>query len=474
MEEPPASILVVDDDEANRDLLLRWLEKRGHSVTTAAGGREALHLLEQSSFDLVLLDVMMPDISGLQVLLGIRERHGFSDLPVIMATARSESESIVAALALGANDHLTKPLDLHVVLARVRSQLALKRTSDQTRSLATQVELRNRFIRQMFGRYLSDDVVANLLESRQGLELGGERRRITILMSDLRGFSTITERLDPEQVVAVINNYLGVMTEIIVDCGGTIDEFIGDAILVLFGAPVGREDHPMAAAACAVRMQNAMEEVNRRNSEQGLPHVEMGIGVHTGDVVVGNIGSEKRMKYGVVGTAVNLASRIESYTVGGQILLSSATWESLGRDARERGTMQVQPKGYQESLTLHDLTAIGDLALEHETESGDLVALPIPLEIGFSIVVGKETGGAVSRGRLTRLSLKEAEVECSTVLEQWSNLKLRLTGDPELSPSGEIYAKVVGRIDEETPRYALRFTSIGPEVEARLRSLLHQ
>ncbi len=222
----------------------------------------------------------------------------------------------------------------------------------------------SRFLRAAFARYVTTEVVDSVLKTPSGLELGGEKRQITVLMADLRGFSSMSERIEPEKVVAVINNFLGVMTEIIVDNSGTIDEFIGDAILVFFGAPVDREDHAQAAVECAIRMQLAMREVNDRNLSAGLPPVEMGIGIHSSEVVVGNIGSEKRTKYGAVGAGVNLAARIEANTVGGQILISEATRHRVAADLRVDGRLEIHPKGFEEPVVLFDIGGMTGLDVE--------------------------------------------------------------------------------------------------------------
>src|SRR5919109_3072735 len=332
MDTAQGSLLVVDDNPLNRDMLARRLTRRGYTVTVAADGYQALAMIEAQRFDLVLLDIMMPGISGLDVLKTVRQRYSVADLPVIMATAKDQSEDIVAALKLGANDYVTKPLDFPVVLARTETQLALKRAMEEIQRLAAQLELRNRFIRDIFGRYLTDDVVASLLDSPEGLQLGGEKRQVTLLMSDLRGFTSLSGRLAPEQVVAILNRYLGTMVDVIMEYQGTIDEFIGDAIFVIFGAPQRMDDHAPRAVACAVAMQLAMATVNAQNRAESLPEVEMGVGVNTGEVVVGNIGSHKRARYGLVGSHVNLTARIESYTVGGQILISEATRQAVGSD----------------------------------------------------------------------------------------------------------------------------------------------
>src|SRR6478736_4423578 len=206
-----------------------------------------------------------------------------------------------------------------------------KRVEAELKRLAQQVELRNRFIRETFGRYLTDEVVSTVLESPSGLQMGGEKRKLTMMMTDLRGFTSLSERLPADRVVKLLNRYLAAMVPIIKQYQGTIDEFIGDAIFVLFGAPVWQEDDAERAIACAVAMQLAMDEGNAENRKEDLPQVEMGIGLHTGQVVVGNIGSSERTKYGVVGSHVNLTSRIQACTTGGQILVSETTRQELGR-----------------------------------------------------------------------------------------------------------------------------------------------
>ena len=261
------SLLVVDDNEINRDVLSRRLVQRGYHVAVAADGRQALEMLMTQPFDLVLLDIMMPGMSGFEVLTILREAHSAAELPVIMATASDQSRDIVAAMTLGANDYVTKPLDFPVVLARIRTQLSLKRAIQEIQRLAEQLELRNRFIRTTFGRYLTDEVVTSLLDSPEGLKLGGEKRQVTILMADLRGFTSLSGRLGPEQVVAILNRYLGTMADIIMEYQGTIDEFIGDAIFVIFGAPLWMNDHAQRAVACAVAMQLAMATVNAQNRD---------------------------------------------------------------------------------------------------------------------------------------------------------------------------------------------------------------
>lgn len=350
-----AIILVVDDNEMNRDLLSRRLARKGFTVSVADSGEAALNWLDNNPCDLVLLDIMMPGLSGIEVLDRLRSRLDVGELPIIMATAKGDQADIVDALKRGANDYVTKPLEFPVVLARVNTQLALKAAHDRNRQLTAELERRNRFIRQVFGRYLTDEIAETLLDSPEALQMGGERREISILMADLRGFTPFAAERDPQDVMKVVNTFLSAMTEVIIAHGGTIDEFIGDAILALFGAPRIQADHAIRSVACAVAMQKAMSEVNRINREAGLPEVAMGIGINSGEVVVGNIGSEKRSKYGVVGHNVNMAARIESLTEGGQILVAEATRTACGDQIEIVNTFEVRPKGFDHDIPIHEV-----------------------------------------------------------------------------------------------------------------------
>jgi adenylate cyclase len=466
-----APVLVVDDNEMNRDMLSRRLKARGYKVEVAEDGYQALDKVDKASFDTVILDVMMPGISGLEVLAKIRETRTMSDLPVIMATARDASEDIVEALKLGANDYVTKPLDFQVVLARLSTQLTLKRQADEIRRLAENLEVRNQFIRNTFGRYLSDEVVASLLETPEGLKLGGEMRRVTILMSDLRGFTQFSERLGPSQVMGMLNRYLGAMAEIILKYNGTIDEFIGDAILCIFGAPITRPDDARRALSCAISMQIAMQDVNDANERDGLPRLEMGIAIHTGDVVVGNIGSDRRTKYGVVGPPVNITGRIESYSVGGQVLVSGETLEAAGDQIVIGERMEILAKGAKAPISVFPLRSLGTLeeGLAVPESREILVKLDAPIQVRCWKLEGKHVGGDVFDGELLKLSKIEALLRSSGEIMALTNLKLRLLGDDGAEREADIYVKVT-EVKEGTA--LLHFTAVPPEIEAELAARL--
>jgi len=410
----------------------------------------------------------MPGLTGIDVLKRLRERFSESDLPVVMATARDATEDVVEALHLGANDYVTKPLDFAVVLARIESQLTLRRQKQEIEKLARDLELRNRFIQSLFGRYVSDEVVADLLASPEGTRIGGEQRRVTLLMSDLRGFTPLTEGLQPHQVLRLLNSYLGSMADVVLAHQGTVDEFVGDAILAIFGAPVARPDDASRAVACAVAMQESLAALNRVNEAEGLPRLEMGIAVHTGEVIVGNIGSERRTKYGVVGSAVNHAGRIESFTVGGQVLISEATLRAAGDDAHVGERLAVDAKGTREPIVVYDLRGYGDAHVPGAPDA--MLTLAPPLNVLCHVVVGKRVQSEAFGGRLTELSVRSGALLTPRRLRTLSNLKLELR-PPDRAPL-EIYAKVVHVSGDG--QVALRFTPLRPDTQAWVEERLAQ
>jgi adenylate cyclase len=347
----------------------------------------------------------------------------------------------------------------------------LKDSREQLVDLNKQLERRNQFIRETFGRYTSDEIVGVLLDLPEGLKLGGEKREITLLMSDLRGFTALAERLDATAVVALLNHYLSAMVEVIHRTGGTIDEIIGDAIFVLFGAPMVMPDAAQRAALCALEMQKAMRGVNEYNCRMGWPEIEMGIGVHTGEVVVGNIGSTKRSKYGVVGRTVNLTARIESFTVGGQVLLSPTSITAAGAGLILGEEVQVHAKGMRDPLICRELLGHDDHpGLFLQEEEPDFTTLAAPVPFSYLKLTGKHLDEKMLPGALLALSARRALVEITGPLEPYANLMLRL--EPEAGADApDLYAKVIRPLDESSQRYLIHFTSIPPAVQRRLQRL---
>lgn len=348
-----------------------------------------------------------------------------------------------------------------------------KRIESELQRVAGEVELRNRFIRKTFGLYLTDEVVDTLLDSPESLQIGGEKRKVTMMMADLRGFTSLSERLAPKWVVTLLNRYLSTMVTVIKKYGGTIDEFIGDAIFVLFGAPVWKEDDAQRAVACGVAMQLAMASVNEQNRAEGLPNLEMGIGIHTGQVVVGNIGSPERMKYGVVGSHVNLTSRIQSYTTGGQILVSEAAKREVGPILRIGKQTEVRAKGFEQPIALYEVVGIGGphkLSLIQARET--LTTLTDELPVSYYVADGSHLNANMFSGRLIRLSSRRADIRADTPVTVFSNLEVLLTGSDGKRVPGSLFCKVVEVLSDNVT--LLHFTSMSPEIETFINALLRK
>jgi len=333
-------------------------------------------------------------------------------------------------------------------------------------------EAHGAFIRETFGRYVSDDVVASLLDSPEGLKLGGELRRVTVMMSDLRGFTPLAERLTPEEAIRFLNDYLQTMVDLILRYRGTINEIMGDGILVIFGAPTAAPDDAERALACAVAMQQAMGGLNARNRERGLPEIEMGIGVHTGEVIVGNIGSDRRMKYAAVGSAVNLTGRIESYTTGGEILISDSTLREAGSMVKVSRSLQIEPKGARHPLTVWKLIGIGgayQLLLCEEEPA--MVALGAEIPIRYAMLEDKRVGSRVVDASFVALSSRGGEIRSAAPVPPRSNVKIWI-GEEVGSEAGEIYAKVIETIPATAPGFVVRFTAVAPAIARYLQRRL--
>ena len=354
----PGFILAVDDLQENRELVARHLTRAGHFVITAAGGEEALSTLKETDVDVVLLDLFMPGMDGHEVLRRIKDNPEWRATPVIMISGRQDMDGIIDCIEAGADDYMFKPFNPVLLQARIKAGIERKRWHDREQQFRLQLERNEKFIRATFGRYLTDEIVTDILERPEGLELGGDLREVTIMMSDIRGFTSICELLEPAQVVKILNRYLGAMTDIIMAHQGTIDEFIGDAILAVFGAPQHRDDDADRAVKCALAMQEAMGEINAINQSEGLPEISMGIALNTGDVIAGNIGSERRSKYGFVGHPMNLTSRIEEFTAGGEILASDSTLEKLKLNYRVGRSQTEKVKGIDQPVLIHHIMGL--------------------------------------------------------------------------------------------------------------------
>ena len=338
--------------------------------------------------------------------------------------------------------------------------------------------LRDRdFIRDVLGRYVSAELAEQCVRDRGALRLGGEVRTVSILMSDLRGFSGLSERLGPEKMIGLLNRYLGAMTPVILGHRGTINEFIGDAILVLFGAPFERPDDAERAVRCAWAMQRAMSGFNAESAAQGLPPLVMGIAVHSGAVVAGNIGSQDRMKYGVVGPTVNLTGRIESLTIGPQILLSEATLGRVRHVVSVGPGIQVAVKGVPEPVTVYELTGVtGEAVMDAPAFQGGLAEVDLPA-VAQVVGEGKRIDETPHLVRVTRIGRATVEFVASAALPMpHSDLKLIVDFGDGGATDGS-YVRVAAREPSDRPGLPgtlIRavFTSLDESDRARIDRLL--
>ena len=244
----------------------------------------------------------------------------------------------------------------------------LQELEEENRDLKEALRKREDFIRNTFGTYLTNEVLEELLAEKKGLYIGGERRVVTILFSDIRQSTELSEKMDAVSFIRMLNHYLEEMIEIVNAWQGNILDFVGDSIVVVFGAPRSNDLSARDATACAVAMQRRMRAVNEWNVSQGYPEISMGIGIHTGEAILGNIGSMTRAKYDMIGRNVNLASRIQGYTRGGQILVSDEALAAAGSMVveNEAGAINVKPKGIQDKVWLHDIVGFGGQLLRPE------------------------------------------------------------------------------------------------------------
>jgi class 3 adenylate cyclase/CheY-like chemotaxis protein len=324
----PPRILVVDDVEKNVRLLADVLTFKGYHVVTASGGREALEQVTRESPDLVLLDVMMPDINGYDVCRTLRADAGAAFLPIVMVTALDPAQERIKGLDAGADDFLTKPIAQAELLARVRSLLRIKALHDEVTALNGSLEARVRQqvaeleqlgrLKRFFSPQLADLIV------RGGADdpLKTHRRDITVVFLDLRGFTAFAETAEPEEVMAVLREYHAEMGRLIVEHEGTLERFTGDGMMVFFNDPVPVTDPGARAVRMALAMQLRVGEMQRGWSKQGFD-LALGVGIAQGYATIGAIGFEGRWDYGAIGTVTNLAARLCGEAKGGQVLVTS-------------------------------------------------------------------------------------------------------------------------------------------------------
>ncbi len=343
----PGKILVIDDDPRNRKLVEKYLSMIGYQVFQAEDGFSGLMAARQYKPDLILLDIIMPGMNGFQVCQTLRGDPETANIPIVIVTALYETEQRIAALESGADDFLTKPFSIYELGARVKSLLRIKHQHDE-------LERRNRLFYQVMTRYMAPEVSEQILQNPDRyLKLGGETRLITTMFADIRGFTGLAQKRSADRVVELLNTIFKEMVDVILKWRGTFDKFLGDAVMAVYGAPVSYQDDTLRAARTALEMQQAFQALRATWNDPDEQALGLGIGINTGEAVIGNIGTEHLMNYTAIGDAVNIAQRLEELAQGGQILITQATLDRIHTRARARLVETCLLRGRQEPTTIY-------------------------------------------------------------------------------------------------------------------------
>ena len=331
MAEHGARLLVADDNKVNRLLLTRSLELQGHRVTSAENGRVALDMLKREAFDLLLLDIEMPEMNGFQVLEHLAADKQLRDLPVIVTSSLEGIANVVRCIELGAEDYLPKPVNPVLLRARIGASLEKKRLRDQ--------------LKELVSRFATTEVAQDLAQS--GFALGGRRVRGSVMFSDIRGFTSLVESQPPEETIDLLNTYYTLMFDAISSHGGVVNQMIGDGLMAIFGAPLPLADPCAGAVGAALEMIEMIELFNAERGAAAKPAIAIGIGIATGEMVAGYTGTQARATYTCIGDTVNLAARLEAHTKVAQraILVDAATRLALGERVQAEALGAVPFKG---------------------------------------------------------------------------------------------------------------------------------
>ncbi len=337
----PGRLLVVDDNKVNRLLLGRGLEQQGHRVAFAENGLQALEMLHGSEFDLMLLDIQMPEMDGYQVLEKVASDLDLRGIPVIVTSALEELDSVVRCIEMGAEDYLIKPVNPVLLRARIGAGLEKKRLRDQQRELIR--------------RFATAEVAQDMEES--GFALGGHYVEATAMFSDIRGFTTLAESQSPTDTIELLNTYYTLMFEAISLQGGVVNQMVGDGLMAIFGAPLPLSNHGEQAVRAALEMIEMIDLFNLDQAAAHRPAIRIGIGISTGQVIAGYTGTQRRATYTCVGDIVNLAARLEAYTkvVKKPILIDEATRQSLSETIKVEDLGPTDIKGKNQEVKIYSV-----------------------------------------------------------------------------------------------------------------------
>jgi adenylate cyclase len=345
-------ILVVDDVPANVELLEALLITDGYTVTTAADGHEALKFVAENEPDLVLLDVMMPGMNGFEVCENLKAGETSRFIPVVLITALDQLEDKLRGISAGADDFLTKPFNRQELKARVRSLLRIRR-------LHNEVEQKRHLLSRLLNRYVSEEIINTILQNpEERMKLGGEKRELAILFADIRGFTSFSENTSAERVVEVLNECFHDITEVVFKHKGTFDKYVGDSVLAFYGAPISYGDDLERCLQTALDMQACFRRIRDGWTDPQLQALGLGVGINFGEVIVGNVGSERLMDYTVIGDKVNVAQRLEQAAQPDQILISETVYRLMADRIKASEIPPVTVKGKRDPVRAYQLEAI--------------------------------------------------------------------------------------------------------------------
>lgn len=366
----PPRILIVDDQPMNVDILKTRLAAHGYELLTATDGAEALALVRAQQPDLILLDIMMPGVDGIEVCQRLKADAALPFMPIIMVTARADSKDIVAGLNAGADDYLTKPIDQAALVARVKSMLRIKALHDTVQEQAAQLVEWNRTLEQRVAdqltaldrlgrlkRFFSPHLAELLVSSGGEHLLESHRREVTVVFVDLRGWASFANTTEPEEVMGILREYHAAMGELIFRFEGTLERFTGDGLMVFFNDPVPCPDPAARAVRMALGMRQQMRELTATWQRRG--HVlDFGVGIAQGYATLGMIGFAERVDYGAIGPVTNLASRLCDEARGGQILISQRVYVALEALLEAEPLGERSLKGFLQPVPVFNVRAL--------------------------------------------------------------------------------------------------------------------
>lgn len=368
----PAKILVVDDTPRNVKLIADLLTVKGYSVVTAGSGQEALALVDAEKPDLVLLDVVMPEMSGYEVCRQIRENPATKILPVVMVTALDPSEERIKGIEAGADEFLTKPINQAELLARVKSLLRIKELYDTVQAQAAQLADWNqnleRRVREQLGqlerlerlkRFFSPQLADLIVAGGAEDPLRTHRREVTVVFLDLRGFTAFAETAEPEEVMGVLREYHAAMGKLILQHEGTLERFTGDGMMIFFNDPVPVPNPAERAIRMALAMRQSVAELTLKWRKLGY-ELDFGVGIAQGYATIGGIGFEGRWDYGAIGTVTNLASRLCGEAKPTQILVSQRLLATVEELVNVEPVGELSLKGFHRPITAHNVLRLKD------------------------------------------------------------------------------------------------------------------